>query len=248
MDNEKGELVAVINHTMAREFWPEGGAVGKRIKIDGAWYGIVGIVGDVHHIGLGAPVRPETYMPHLQHLWMPLMLAIRTDDAPSLYASQVRSAVMALDPSLPPPDIRPLAAIVRETMADRGMIADLLTAFAGSALALAALGIYGTLSYSVARRTREIGVRVALGSPTGQVRRLVMGQGLALSICGLLVGVTISLALGRLLDAQLFAVQATDPLSLAEVAVLLFGIAIVACWFPASRAARIDPIIALKSE
>lgn len=247
-DSEKGELVVVINATMAREFWPQGGAIGKRIRIDGAWYGIVGIVGDVHHIGLSYPVRPETYMPHLQHLWMPLMLAIRTDDAPSLYANQVRSEITALDASLPPPDIRPLASIVSETLAGRRMIVDLLTAFAASALALAALGLYGTLSYAVARRTREIGIRVALGSPIGRVHRLVVGQGLALSVCGLLSGVAISLALGRLVEAQLFEVKATDPLSLTSVAVLLLGVAIVSCWIPASRAARIDPIIALKSE
>jgi putative ABC transport system permease protein len=233
---------------MAREFWPDGGALGKRIKINEAWYGIVGIVGDVHHIGLDYPVRPETYMPHLQNLWMPLMLAIRTDGAPSLYVSRVRGEIMALDPSLPPPEIRPLASIVSETLAGRRMIVDLLTAFAASALALAALGIYGTLSYAVARRTREIGIRVALGSPIERVRRLVVGQGLTLSVCGLFAGVAISLALGRLVEAQLFAIKATDPLSLMSVAVLLLGVAIVSCWIPASRAARIDPIIALRSE
>jgi putative ABC transport system permease protein len=247
-DSEKGELVVIINSTMAWEFWPEGGAVGKRIKIGGVWYGIVGIVGDVHHIALDFPVRPETYMPHLQHLWTPLMLAIRTDESPSLYASQVRGALTALDPSLPPPDIRPLSAIVGETLTDRHMIADLLTAFAGSALALAALGLYGTLSYTVARRTREIGIRVALGSPIGTVRRLVMGQGLALSVYGLLSGLAISLGIGQILESQLFAVKADDPQSLIEVALLLLGFAIASCWLPAVRAARIDPIIALKSE
>jgi putative ABC transport system permease protein len=248
VDSEKGELVVIINSTMAKEFWPEGGAIGKRIKIDGAWYSIVGIVGDVHHIALNYPVRPETYMPHLQHLWMPLMLALRTDESPSLYAGQVNSVLMALDPSLPPPDIRPLSAIVSDTLADRRMIADLLTAFAASALALAALGLYGTLSYAVARRTREIGIRVALGSPIGRVRRLVMGQGLALSAYGLLTGIAISLAMGRILESQLFAVTASDPLSLTEVALLLLGFAIASCWLPAARAARIDPMIALKCE
>jgi predicted permease len=247
-DNERGEMVAIVNRTMAEEFWPEGSAIGKRIKIDRTWYSIVGIVGDVHHIGLGFPVRPETYMPHLQHLWMPLMIAICTEDAPSRYVSQVRSEILSLDPSLPPPDIRPLASIVNETMAGRSMIIDLLTAFAASALGLAALGLYGTLSYSVARRTREIGIRVALGAPVGRVHRLVMGQGLALSAFGLLTGIAISLAMGRLLEAQLFAIKATDPLNLASVAVVLIGVAIVACWVPASRAARIDPISALRAE
>jgi putative ABC transport system permease protein len=247
-DNERSALVTVINRTMAREFWPEGGAVGKRIKIDREWYGIVGIVGDVHHIGLGYPVRPETYMPHLQHLWMPLMLAIRTKEAPSLYVSQVRTEIMALDHGLPPPDIRSLASIVNETMAGRRMIIDLLTAFAASALALAALGLYGTVSFAVARRTREIAIRVALGSPMGLVRRLIVGQGLALSVCGLLVGVVMSLVLGRLLESQLFEIEATDPPSLTSIAFLLLGVAIAACWIPASRAARIDPIAALRAE
>jgi ABC-type antimicrobial peptide transport system permease subunit len=128
------------------------------------------------------------------------------------------------------------------------MIIDLLTAFAASALALAALGLYGTLSYAVARRTREIGIRVALGSPIGLVRRLIVRQGLALSVFGLLLGVAISLVLGRLLESQLFAIEATDPLTLASVAFLLLGVAIVACWIPASRAARIDPITALRAE
>ncbi len=247
-DNERSELVTVINRTMAREFWPEGGAIGKRINIDNAWYSIVGIVGDVHHIGLGYPVRPETYMPHLQHLWMPLMLAIRTDGDPSLYVSQVRNEIMTLDPSLPPPDIRTLASIVNETMAGRRMIIDLLTAFAASAMALAALGLYGTLSYSVARRTKEIGIRVALGAPIGRVRRLVIRQGLVLSVFGLLVGIATSLAAGRLLESQLFEIKANDPLNLLSVAVLLLGVASVSCWIPASRAARIDPIVALRAE
>jgi putative ABC transport system permease protein len=247
-DNEKSEPVTLINQTMARQFWPEGGAVGKRIKINRVWYSVVGIVGDVHHIGLSYPVRPETYMPHLQNLWMPLMLAIRTADAPSLYVSQVRSEILALDPGLPPPDIRPLSFIVSETLAGRRMIKDLLTAFAASALGLAALGLYGTLSYTVARRTREIGIRIALGSPVGRVLRLVVRQGLALSICGLLAGVAISLVLGRFVEAQLFSVKASDPFSLVDVTALLAGVAIVSCWIPASRAARIDPISALKSE
>jgi putative ABC transport system permease protein len=247
-DNEKSERVVIVNHTMAREFWPEGGAVGKRIKIGGEWYGVVGIVGDVHHIALDFPVRPETYMPHLQHLWIPLMIAIRTNDTPSLYTGRVRVVLMALDPSLPPPDIRPLSSIVSGTLADRRMIADLVTAFAASALALAVLGIYGTLSYTVARRTREIGIRVALGSPLGRVRSLVIRQGIALSFYGLLVGIIITLASGRILETELYAVTANDPLNLTEVALLLLGLAIASCWFPAARAARIDPIIALKSE
>ncbi len=247
-DSEKSPLVVVIDHTMAREFWPEGGALGRRVKIGGEWYGIIGIVGDVHHIGLSDPVRPETYMPHLQHLWNPLMVAVRTDKAPSLYTSQVRSEIMALDPLLPAADIRPLASIVSQTMADRRMVVSLLVAFAAAALALAALGLYGTLSYAVARRAREFGIRVALGEPVGRVRRLVIRQGLELSALGLLSGGAISLVLGRLLEGQLFAVKATDPLSLTVVALVLLGVALVSCWIPASRAARIDPIMALRAE
>ena len=247
-DNEGSQRVALVNDTMARGYWPEGDALGKRIKINQVWYSIVGIVGDVHHIGLGYPVLPETYMPHLQQLWNPLMIAIRTEGDPSLYANAVRNEILALDPNLPPPDVRPLASIVSETVAGRRMIADLLMVFAGSALALAALGLFGTLSYSVARRTREIGIRVALGSPVTLVVSLVLRQGIALSIAGLLVGLALSLSLGRFLGSQLFAIEASDPLSLISVAFLLLGVAVAACWLPARKAANIDPMIALRSE
>jgi predicted permease len=247
-DGERQPAVVVINQTMARRFWPGGDAIGKRIRLGSDWHEIVGIVGDVHHMGLNASVLCETYLPHLQQQWSQMMIAIRTRTAPSDSIAEVRSEIASLDPNLPVADVRPLESLVSQTMSDYRTILCLLGAFAVAALALAALGLYGTLSYAVARRTREIGIRVALGEPLRRVRRLIVGQGLLLSTIGIAVGCPISLALGRLLETQLYEVKATDPWVLASVSLLLFAVAILSCWIPANRASRIEPITALRAE
>jgi putative ABC transport system permease protein len=233
---------------MAHRFWPSGDAIGKRIKIGDDWHEIVGIVGDVHHIGLSESVLCESYLAYRQHPWSQLMVAIRTGTGPSAYVAQVRREIASLDSSLPAADVRPLESLVSQTMSDRRIVVDLLGAFAAAALGLAALGLYGTLSYSVARRSREIGIRVALGEPLRRVHRLVVGQGLFLSALGILMGCTISLALSRLLESQLYEVKATDPRTLVGVSLLLLLVAILSCWIPARRAARIEPITALRME
>jgi putative ABC transport system permease protein len=177
-----------------------------------------------------------------------MMIAIRTSNDPAAFAAQVRHEIAAVDPTLPPADVRPLEALERQTTEDKRTIVSLLAGFAAAALALAALGLYGTLSYSVARRTREIGIRVALGAPMGGIRRLVVGQGLVLSGVGILLGSSISVGLGRLLESQLYGVSSTDPMTLCGVSLLLFFVGAASCLIPANHAARIEPITALRME
>jgi putative ABC transport system permease protein len=205
-------------------------------------------VRDVHHMGLGASVLCESYLPYLQQPWNPLMIAIRTEGEPASYAAEVRRAVASLDPSMPLPEIEPLPSLVAATTSDIRAIVSLLGAFAAAALALAALGLYGTLSYTVARRSREIGIRVALGEPLRQVRNLVVRQGLSLTALGAAAGCAASFALNRFLAGHVFGVKAADPAALASVAFLLLLVALVSCWIPAHRASRIDPITALRME
>ncbi len=247
-DGEHDPRVVVINQTMARSFWPAGNAIGKRIRIGKEWFEIIGIVGDVHHMALSAPVLCETYLPHRQQPWSQLMVAIRTATAPSAYAAEVRRAIASLDADLPAADIRPLDSLVSQTLSDRRTIFELLGAFAATALGLSALGIYGALSYTVTRRSREIGIRVALGQPLGRVRRMILAEGLMLSAGGILAGWGASAMLSHLLESQLYQVKATDPWTLAAVALLLSLVAAASCWIPAGRATRIEPAVALRME
>ncbi len=249
--------VAIVNETMARQYWPDGDALGRRFKVgdpdeDVPWVTIVGIASDVRQMGVDLPVKAEMYLPHSQatyNQWLaPRTLVIRTTDDPARLVSAVRGEIRAVDPDQPVANVRTMDDLLaKETSIQRtGMT--LLTAFAGLALLLASIGIYGLLAYFVAQRTPEIGVRLALGARPRDILALVLKKGMALVAVGTSVGLVSAFLLTRLISSLLFGVAPADPLTFASVPVVLVAVALVACYIPARRAARVDPNVALKYE
>ncbi|HWM90896.1 MAG TPA: ABC transporter permease [Thermoanaerobaculia bacterium] len=259
-DAAKTPGVVLVNETTAKLFWPGKDPIGRRLRAPAEpdqplpWLTVVGVVKDVKQAGLEAKTGTEVYFLHSQ---MPETLAGASDDMyllvraagdPLNLVSQVRREVQALDPSLPLADIRSLEQVVFESVAQPRFITRMALLFAAVALALAAVGTYGVLSYSVEQRTQEIGVRMALGAQGKQVLGMVLAQGVGLVAVGLVVGVIGALALRRLLAGMLFGVAPTDPTIFASVVVLLSAVSLVACYLPARRATRIDPLVALRYE
>jgi len=253
-DGTGTQLVALINQTMARSFWPGEDLVGKRFKRgtfreDVPWITIVGIVGDVHQAGPAQPARAEMYLPYQQQEFFPPdYLAVRTSGEPLLVAESVRQQVWSVDKQQAVADVMPLEQLVGENLAPKRMQASLLGGFAGLALLLASLGIYAVLSFAVTQRTQEIGVRVALGAHSRDVLRMVLSQGLKLFLIGAGVGLAAALALSRTLGHLLYGVSANDPLSFVGVTLVLGGVTLLACYIPARRAMRVDPLVALRYE
>jgi putative ABC transport system permease protein len=257
-DRIGGLPVAVVNRRAAGMFWPGESAIGKRIRIardaEVPWLTIVGVVEDVQFRTLADEARPAWYMPLAQ---MPLSLgqplrtftvAVRGQADPAVLAPAVRSTVEAIDPSLPLIGMRPMQRVVAESVDTRRFTMTLLGFFAALALVLGAIGIYGVLAYAVARRTREFGIRVALGAGRRQVMGIVLAQGLRIVAVGVVVGVAGALAASRVMTGLLFRVSATDPATYAAIAAMVCGIAIVACLVPLWRALRVDPVLALRAE
>jgi putative ABC transport system permease protein len=246
--------VVVINETMARRFWPGQGAIGKRIRWGGwnpqGWLTIAGVAADVKFSTLDAEIPPTVYMPVFQipRIRRDAIFIARTTSDPASLADALRREIAAIDPDLPVYDIRAMNQVIAESVAGRRFTMGLLAIFAIAALSLAALGLYGVLSYAVTQRTREIGIRMALGGRRLDVLRLVVGQGMSLAMIGALAGLIASLALTRLMKGLLFGVSASDPFTLAAVALLLTMVSLVACWIPARRATKVDPMIALRCE
>ncbi len=256
-DNAQTEPVAVINETMARQYWSNENAVGKRFKngpVDSQhpWLTIVGVVADVRQMGVDVPPKAEMYFPYRQikshSFFAPRDLVIRATVEPSSLVASVRSAIHAVDPNQPLANIRTLDAVFGEHTKMRRMGMLMLTTFAALALLLAMLGIYGVLSYFVTQHTQEIGVRLALGADGKNIFALVLKRGLTLAVMGVGLGLAAALALTRLLRSLLFEVSAADPLTFVGVAVLLLAVATLACVLPARRAAKVDPMIALRYE
>ena len=213
----------------------------------------MGVVGNVKQMGLEVEARSEMYVPYAQDpdlgfFSSPKDLAVRVEGDPMAYAEPVRRAVWEVDPLQPVANVRPMEALLDQELSQRNVQASLLGAFAALALVLATLGIYGVLSYAVAQRRREIGIRMALGARSTRVLRTVVGQGLRLCGAGIAVGLLLSLALTRVLSALLFGVSASNPLLYAGVAAVLTAVAILASYLPARQAARVDPMIAIKAE
>jgi len=244
--------VVVINEAMARAFWPNEDPIGKRMNItrggEPEWREVVGIAGDIHHRGLSVPPEPEMYVPYAQQPMQTFRLAIRTTGDPMRLASAMRQAVWSVDSKQPVMRVQTLEKIVATSYSETTFYATLLASFAGLALALASVGIYGALSYSVERRTREIGVRIALGAQRKDVLSLVVGQGLKLAALGLALGLVAALALTRFIETLLHGVKPTDPATFVAVSLLLLLVAILASWLPARRATRLDPITVLRHE
>jgi predicted permease len=252
-DNDKGQPVIIVNAALARRHFPGEDPVGKRLKFtkpeeQGAWQTIIGVVGDEKQDSLRADVRPEIFQSHLQSAQREMTLIVRAAGDPRALVGAVREQIRALDRGLPVDDIKTVREVIYESLARERFITLLLVGFAALALALASVGIYGVMSYSVAQRTHEIGIRMALGAQSRHILRQVVGRGMALVLAGVAVGLAGAFALTRLMTALLFGVSASDPLTFASIAVILVGVALSACWIPARRATKIDPMIALRCE
>jgi len=246
--------VVVINETMARRFWPGQDAIGKRIRWGGwnsqGWLTVAGVAADVKFSKLDADTPPTVYMPVFQipRIRRDAIFIARTTSDPASLAPALRREIAAVDADLPVYDIRTMNQVIADSVARRRFTMGLLAIFATAALSLAALGLYGVLSYAVTQRTREIGVRMALGGRGRDVLRLVVGQGMKMAMIGALAGLVASLALTRFMKGLLFGVSASDPLTFAAVALLLTMVASLACLIPARRATKVDPMVALRCE
>jgi putative ABC transport system permease protein len=250
-DKKDSPRVAVINEELAKKFFPDEDPIGKRINVTNGperFREIVGIVGDVKQYGLAQPTTMQTYEPYLQTPFSGMTLVVRADGNPAALTGAIRSEVLAIDKEQPVSRIRPLEQVVSESVAKQRFLMLLLGIFASVALVLAAVGLYGVMSYSVNQRTHEIGIRAALGAQRKDVLKLVVGQGMALALSGAGIGLTASFALTRLMTSLLFGVSATDPLTFAGIALLLTIVALLACYLPARRAMKVDPMIALRYE
>jgi putative ABC transport system permease protein len=254
-DNKQSMPVVIINETMAREYWADEDPIGKRFKLglpSAPWVTIVGVVADVRQMGMDAPVKAEMYFPYRQitsHSWYaPRDLVIRTTGDPMKLASAVRQEIRAVDAEQPVSNIATMEELLTEETGSRRLGMILLSAYAGLALLLASLGIYGVLSYFVAQQTPEIGVRMALGARPGDILALVLRKGMTMTLLGIGGGLFGALALTRLMASLLFGVSATDPLTFAAIALLLAAVALLACYLPARRATRVDPMMALRDE
>jgi len=242
--------VAIVNEAFARRFLAGRGTLGRRLATayDGVEREIVGIVGDVHHSGLDASAQPEIYVPLAQNSWRFLTVAVRAEPGVEVGAAALREAVWDLDPELPVDTIGRLDAQVDKLLAPARVRSALLGLFATSALFLTALGLYGVLSYSFRRRTREVGLRVALGARQRDIHRQFLGEGLRLLGLGTVLGLAVAVALGRFLAAFLYGVGPRDPLTFAAMAGVLVAVGLLASWQPARRASVVDPVVALRSE
>jgi putative ABC transport system permease protein len=257
-DGQSTPGVAVINETLARTFFPSEDPVGKRIQSGfpgSAWCTIVGIVRDVKHAGLDAKDKPELYYHYLQvpPVWLSLVegtmtAVLRTNPEPSSLAAAARAEVHKLDSSLAVFNVFTMDALVDSSLARPRFRTTLLGGFAGLALILAAIGLYGVTAYSVERRTNELGVRMALGAQKNDVLRLVMGQGALLAVIGIGIGLGLAFAVKRLISNLLFDVSATDPWTFALTSLLILAVALAASLIPALRAIKVDPVVALRYE
>jgi len=250
-DRDGGRRVAIVDETLARKFLG-GSAVGKRLNLGTPerpeWWEVVGEVDNIKAFGLEHPDLPTLYRPLAQHPWPLLAFTIRTAGDPTALLKSAEQAVWDVDKDQPIFRAIPMNALAVQSLALRRVSTLLLAGFATLALVLAAVGIYGVMAYSVARRTHEIGTRMALGALPRDVLRLVLGQGARLAILGVSIGVVAALVMTRFMASILFGISASDPLTFAGVAILLTSVALAACYFPARRAMHIDPMVALRYE
>jgi putative ABC transport system permease protein len=257
-DRAGSRLVAVVDDELARRYWPHADPIGKRITYGPPagsadttareWIEVVGVVGHTKHEGLDAENRVQVYLPYAQRGTPFLTVVLRTAGDPSRYTGAARRAVQSIDPDLPIANPRTMDELIAQSVGQRRLSMLLLSVFSGVAMVLASIGIYGLMSYSVAQRSRELGVRIALGAARADVLRLVLRQGMALALIGIAVGVGAAFALTRVIASQLYGVTATDPATFALVAVLLAATALAANLIPAVRATRVDPAVVLRDE
>jgi putative ABC transport system permease protein len=245
----------VINEALAKKYYAAENPIGKEIYLgapDNKLFeraAIVGIVGNTRDDGLGTDPLPAVYVPHaVMPTWAWFSYVIRTNGNPSAVAGASRAAIRVLDPGVPVRNVRTVEAVLAESVAPTRWSTTLLATFAAIALVMAALGVFGVLSFLVTQRTRELGIRIALGAAPAVVRRMVVGQGLGLAASELALGLVGAFALTRLMKSLLYGIAPTDPLTYAGVAAVLVGVAVLASYLPARRATRVNPMIALRAE
>jgi putative ABC transport system permease protein len=250
-DIENAPKVAVVDQAFVDRHFPNEDPVGRGIDIgngtDG-FYEIVGVVGNVRYGGLDAEPAPTMYVPFRQDVFSGMWVLARTDGDPAQLAGIVRQAVREIDPGLPVSRMRPLSEVVSESMAQRRFSMLLLGLFALIALFLASVGLYGVVAYTVGQRTQEIGVRMAIGARASDVMRMVLGGGMKLAAAGVAIGIAAALALSRLVASMLYEVTPFDPASYAATILVLLAVSAMACYLPARRAMRVDPLVALRQE
>ncbi|HEV8366366.1 MAG TPA: ABC transporter permease [Pyrinomonadaceae bacterium] len=249
-DTASSPAVVVINESMARQIAPSGEAIGKRIKhgFKARIAEVVGVVGDVKYAGLDKETKPEMYAPFAQGSWPFLRLVVRSKSDPLSLAAEIRGEVQSIDKDQPVDKITTMRSVMNSSIRPRRFYMQLLGSFAGMAFILASIGIYGLVSYSVAQRTREIGIRMALGASRSHVLRLVLTEGFGLTVVGLVLGLAGAFASTRVLRNLLFEVGPTDPFTFIAVSLSLLVVALLACYIPARRATKVDPLVALRYE
>jgi putative ABC transport system permease protein len=252
-DDANAAGVLLVNETMARRFWPGEDPVGRRVKLGAnperqPWITVIGVVGDLRHVGLDTDPRPEIYRPYAVNPLGAPALVIRTlaDAAPLV--SALSAAVRSVSDEVPAYDVFLMEALVDRSTRERRFVMLLLSGYALSALLLAGVGIYGTVSQMVLQRTQEIGLRMALGASPGTVLQMVFGQGLRLVAAGVAAGSLAAGGLTWLMRSILFEVRPLDPVAFGAAALTLAAFALLACYWPARRATRVDPLIALRHD
>jgi putative ABC transport system permease protein len=247
-DAKDAPQTVIVNRAFAERYWPGENPVGRRLGVDGDWKTVIGVVGDIHQSGLDQEAAPHVYAPFLQ---MPVRrsgLLLRTSVDPLSLVAAVHNQVQAIDPAQPIYNVHTMEELIAGSMAQRRLNLVLLAVFAATALLLAAVGIYGVISYSVTQRVQEIGIRMALGARSADVLRLVVKQGMTPVAIGIAAGIVGALALNRVMSNLLYEASANDPWTFAAIALLLTVVALVACYVPARRATKVDPMIALRYE
>jgi putative ABC transport system permease protein len=251
-DDAEAPRVLIINETLQERYFPETDPVGQRITFGSGenpnWRTIVGVAHDIRQFGIREPARPAVYLPYRQVSFPGMGVVVKVDGDPTEIAGDVRTAITAVDPALAASSIEPLQGLVDDALAPDRFVTMLLSVFAVIALLLAAVGIYGVVSFGVARRMREMGIRLALGADASDVLALVLRGTATIALIGVGIGLGGSLALGRFLEALLFEVEPNDPATMAATAAVLGGVAMLAAWVPARRARKADPVVVLRQE
>jgi putative ABC transport system permease protein len=252
-DSNATQPVAVISQNIAKRYFPGESPLGKKLKIgkgdpDSPWMTIVGIVDDVHYTWLNKQELPTIYHSYRQAPPFYNSLVLRTEGDPATFVPAVRSAVAAVDPNLPLFDVLPFDRVITNSIVGIAYVAAMMAILGLIALVLASVGIYGVMSYSVGERTHEIGVRMALGATAKDIQRLVLRNGMYLTIVGMAIGLPLALGLAYALSSLLFGVKVADPFAFVGLPLLLAGVATVACYLPARRAVHLDPLAALRYE
>lgn len=252
-DKKDAPYALIINQAMAARYWPNEDVIGKRLTFadtpkEKDWFTIVGVVGDVKDKPNSPSAEPAFWWPHLQQPSPDMLVVIRSNSDPRMLADALRDQVKKLDPSLALGDVRLMDQVADEGIATPRIAFFLVGLFAGLAIVLAGIGTYGVISYSVSQRIPEFGLRLALGAPPGNVLRMVLAQAVRLAVGGAMIGLVIALTVARVLRSLIYNVSPADPMTFISVAILVIAIAMLACYLPALRAARANPMVALRND